>query len=485
MQDPSSPIRRPLRCAIYARISRDRVGAGLGVARQIEDCLKLVQQLGGVVTATYEDNDISAYSGKHRPGYQGLLRAMRDRQIDAVIVWHGDRLHRSMGELEEYGAVSEDIPTYTVRSGPIDFTTPTGRLIARQLGAVASYHVEHSIEQLQAKKLQSARAGLPSGGNRAYGWNQDGMTLNEAEAPVVKEIVERFIAGDSWRSIALDLNARSIPTAKGKMWSAINVSNVAKLKRHYGIREHNGQEYKAAWTPLLSRETWDELQLAIKRGQAIYGKRSYSRKHLLTGFMFCGKCGGRMKVINAQQRDGSYSPAFSCRKFDHRGVEVGCGNVKRKKEPVEDLVVECLMYRLDTPDLSAMLESAKGDTQELKGLLHEHESQSLRLQEILNLYSTGELTFDEYKAGKTAAKTRLDVLGRELEQRSSRNPVGLIPAGKTVRKAWDEADLEWRRQLLDAVVEKVLIYPKQKGDGKARYKQWIFAVDRVEIKWKS
>ena len=475
------------RFAIYSRISRDRIGAGLGVERQQEDCEALVRELGGTVVAAYSDNDISAYSGKHRPGYEALLQSIKAGEIDAVAVWHQDRLLRRTIDLETYIDICQplNVATYTVKAGQLDLATPSGRAVAKTLAAWASYEVETSTDRVKAAKLQAAKSGKTSGGNRAYGWKQDGMTLNEAEAPVVKEIVERFIAGESWNTIALDLNTRSIPTAKGKMWAAINVSNVAKLKRHYGIREHNGQEYKAAWTPLLSRETWDELQLAIKRGQAIYGKRSYSRKHLLTGFVFCGKCGGRMKVINAQQRDGSYSPAFSCRKFDHRGVEVGCGNVKRKKEPVEDLVIECLMYRLDTPDLSAMLDSSKGDTQELKGLLREHETQGMRLQEILNLYSTGEMTFDEYKVAKTTATARLEELGRELERKSGTNKTSLIPAGQSVRDAWDKAGLEWRRQLLDAVVEKVLIYPKQKGDGKSRYKQWIFNVDRVEIKWKA
>jgi site-specific DNA recombinase len=36
----------PLRPAIYARISRDQAGEGLGVLRQLEDCRKLAADLG-------------------------------------------------------------------------------------------------------------------------------------------------------------------------------------------------------------------------------------------------------------------------------------------------------------------------------------------------------------------------------------------------------------------------------------------------------
>ena len=64
----------PNRAAIYCRISDDRAGAGLGVARQEADCRKLAEDRGLTVTQVYVDNDLSAYSGKPRPGYKALLR---------------------------------------------------------------------------------------------------------------------------------------------------------------------------------------------------------------------------------------------------------------------------------------------------------------------------------------------------------------------------------------------------------------------------
>ncbi|NHW45988.1 recombinase family protein [Paenarthrobacter sp. MSM-2-10-13] len=476
-----------MKFAVYGRISRDRVGAGLGVERQIADCRELVRALSGEVAAVFRDDDISAYSGKHRPGYEALLEAIKNREVDAVAVWHQDRLLRRTIDLENYIEVCQplNVATHTVKAGQLDLTTPAGRAVAKTLAAWASYEVETSTDRVKAAKLQAAKAGKSSGGNRAYGWLQNGMEQHPDEAPVVREIIKRFISGDSWNSIALDLNERNIPTAKGKMWTAINVSNVAQLPRHYGFRSHNGQEYKAAWEPLLSQDTREDLLLAIKRGQAIHGKRTYARKHLLTGFIFCGVCGNKMSIINAQQRDGSYSPAFNCRKKDHRGQEVGCGKVKRKKDPVEDLVIDCIMYRLDTPELGELLAGGEAETPELKQLMRDHESQSQRLQEILSLYSTGEMDFNEYKVAKTTAQDRLEALGRELERKTSKRTVANIPAGQTVREAWEKSDLMWKRQLVDALIEKVLIYPKQPGDGKARYKQWIFNPDRVEIRWKA
>ncbi|MFQ6194156.1 recombinase family protein [Streptomyces sp. NPDC000405] len=61
------------RAAIYVRISQDRGGAGLGVARQEADCRALCAQKGWDVVDVYPDNDVSAYSGAPRPKWQELL----------------------------------------------------------------------------------------------------------------------------------------------------------------------------------------------------------------------------------------------------------------------------------------------------------------------------------------------------------------------------------------------------------------------------
>ena len=110
----------PMRAVIYCRISKDRAGAGLGVERQRDDCQALADALGWTVVFVYEDNDISAYSGKPRPQYQAMLQALRDGKADAIIAWHTDRLHRSPIELETFISVCEThhVTVRTVQAWP-------------------------------------------------------------------------------------------------------------------------------------------------------------------------------------------------------------------------------------------------------------------------------------------------------------------------------------------------------------------------------
>src|SRR4030095_5993411 len=85
----------------YCRISADKTGAGLGVERQAADCRDLAMRLGLGDPEVLTDNDLSAYSGKRRPGYQQLLEGLKAGRCGAVLVWHRDRLCRNVRDLED------------------------------------------------------------------------------------------------------------------------------------------------------------------------------------------------------------------------------------------------------------------------------------------------------------------------------------------------------------------------------------------------
>lgn len=55
--------------AVYARISSDQDGRALGVQRQLADCRRAAEAVGG----EYVGKGISAYSGKRGPAYERML----------------------------------------------------------------------------------------------------------------------------------------------------------------------------------------------------------------------------------------------------------------------------------------------------------------------------------------------------------------------------------------------------------------------------
>jgi site-specific DNA recombinase len=320
------------RAAIYVRISDDREGAGLGVRRQEEDCRLLAATQAWSVVDVISDNDLSAYSGKPRPGYRRLLDSLRAGHLDAVVVWHADRLHRSPVELEEFIGLCEERGTRveTVRAGRVDFATPSGRMVARMLGTAARYESEHKADRIRRKAEELALAGKVSGGGtRPYGYADDRVTVVEDEAEVIRECARRVLAGEPLGALVTELNARGIPTVTGKAWQNHTLKRVLTSARISGQREHHplaagrprapgrGEiRADAVWPAIISKADTARLRDALANPSR--ARVTPARTYLLTGLLSApGAAPGWWGVLVRTAR-----PATSARRSRGRtGVE--------------------------------------------------------------------------------------------------------------------------------------------------------------------
>jgi site-specific DNA recombinase len=291
------------RAAVYVRISQEKTGAGLGVKRQEDDCRALADRLGWTVSWVFCDNDVSAYSGKRRPDYEAMLAEIADGKVDAVLAWHPDRLHRSPKELERYIDVCEAgrVPTHTVQAGLWDLSSPSGQLVARQLGAVARYESQHKSERVKAARIQSAKRGQWHGGLRPYGYEPDGVTVRPDEAAEVAKMVDAIASGQSLRSVVRDLNARKVPTATGRdRWQSKTVREMLMRPRLAGLSEHNGQVVgKAVWPALVDQTVWRTVVSILSnpaRATANGERLGRGVSWLGSGIYRCAVCGGTLKV---------------------------------------------------------------------------------------------------------------------------------------------------------------------------------------------
>lgn len=93
MQPPSA-IGRPLRVALYCRVSTSDQRVDL----QLDALRALAQQRGWDIQNTYIDHGWSGVNAK-RPQLAEMLRAVGRGQVDVVAVWRMDRLGRSTRDL--------------------------------------------------------------------------------------------------------------------------------------------------------------------------------------------------------------------------------------------------------------------------------------------------------------------------------------------------------------------------------------------------
>jgi site-specific DNA recombinase len=458
--------------AIYVRISDDKTGAGLGVTDQEQDCRQLAERLGWSVVAVFKDNDLSAYSGKPRPGYRDLLAALRTGEASAVLCWHTDRLHRSLVELEEYIAVCQprEIPTQTVKAGPLDLATPSGRLMARQLGAFARFESEHHSDRAKRRRLEAAMDGRWLGGLRPYGYGVDGTTVIESEAQIVRWMAGEVLKGTSLRSIARTLNGEGTFTSTGKPWSARAVAGLLKRPRNAGLSQHLGEPIAPArWPAILDEGTWRGV-CAVLGDTSRNTTTSRARKWLGSSLYLCGVCGEPVRsnvAVAGQHRSSSYTcPAFHVRR-----------NARDLDEFVEAVVVE----RLSRPDAADLL--VPDQTGDVAALLAQDAGLEARLGEQGRLHADGVIDTVTLAAGQARIRELREQVTNQLAAVTRGSVLAGVADAEDPARAWMGLDLSRKRAVVDVLMT-VTINRTRRGGARVKGKRSAFDPSSVEITWK-
>lgn len=515
-----------MRAAIYARISSDRVGAGLGVARQIEDCLALAERHGFEVVKTLEDNDISAWSGKPRPGYQALLESMRAGEVDAVLCWHTDRITRSARDLEDVidACDRHEVTIHAVTAGILDLSTPMGQLQARIAGAVAKHESDQKAERIRRKHRELAETGRPASLGGSYGYHLDG-TVNESQAIVIRDLVVRLLAGESLRSLTASLNERGIATTKGgDTWHASTVRAILSSGRICGWREWTPRRpatkeerstwdgkprrgwamgplvAEGAWEPIISREQTDQVRALLNDP----ARKDTKRRHYLlsAGILKCGRCGKTMnhKVDTRRNRvaardsegnvlrneagnivravDPSAVPHSASRYACIKQSARGCGGISVSCPDVDYLVTEAIFAALGGVSLAPKPECPTDqELAKIRGKIAEAET--LLVQVGID-HADGLIGRAEWLAMRQRLEANLDTLRLTLPRTGEHQILADLPTGgDDLRAFWPEMGLDRQRAVVQAVIDRVIVHPFSGPHGTPR-----FDPKRIEIVWR-
>lgn len=459
--------------AIYARISNDPEGDRLGVNRQVDDCRKEAERRGWPVADLYVDDDKSAWSGKVRPEYRRLVDDIEARRIDAVLFWHPDRLTRIPIEMEAFAEVcrrnSVEVAWMGGELAPRD---SDGLLLLRILSAVASDSSAKTSKRIKRKNEERAAQGLPTGGGtRPFGYRPDRVTVDPVEAVLVREAVDRVLAGDSVRAIATDWNTRGIPTAAGKRWTVETLRRMLYSARLSAQREHLGEIVAPGkWEAIITPEETARLR-------AILDERTRTRtrpvrRYLLSGLLRCDLCGA--PLVSRPQANGDRR--YVCAKGPGHS---GCGRLAINAEPVEAFIEAAVLVQLDAPAVAAALAaaaSADAATAAEHDALRQDREQ---LDELADLYGRKVIGRSEWLAARAPIEARIDAANRKLSRMS--RSAALDPyVGKSgaLRTAWPTLPLNRQRSIVSSLLDRAVVRSAVRG-------RTTFDSDRIEPVWRA
>lgn len=160
MQNPSRS-RRPLRAALYARVSTDRQST----ENQLRELHQAADRQSWEVVGEFVDTGISGAKGrKDRPQLDALLKGVARRDFDVVASWSVDRLGRSLIDLvsllQELHATGVDL--YLHQQG-VNSTTPAGRALFGMMGVFAEFERGMIQERVKSGMARAKERGTKSG----------------------------------------------------------------------------------------------------------------------------------------------------------------------------------------------------------------------------------------------------------------------------------------------------------------------------------
>jgi DNA invertase Pin-like site-specific DNA recombinase len=444
----------------YVRLSLDKDGSQLGVARQEEEIRALAKSEGIPVGRVFADNSVSAFSGASRPAYEAMRAAAKRQEFSILYVYATDRLYRRLSDLEELVNEFETagVTVRSVKSGRINLATADGRLHARLLAAVAQHESEKKSERIVSRNRQRTTVERKSSASqRPFGLEFTSepsvFAVHPTEGAAVQEVFRRFNNGESMRQIAIWLNESGFTGTSGSPFAANRVSDILTNCRYAGLVKWRGQivgESKGD-PALVTRADYESAQTRL----ATNVKRGRPQSSLFGGLskLKCGLCQGNLTHSSNKRKDGK-ELTYACQ---------NAREVARKRESIDNTVLLTIDTWL-TARRERLLEAFE---QSLSGSNAEVEALEQRLAALAGIFASGGLNEVDYAATVNEIRKRLTALSV---------PASVADPLEQARKAAREQThvlslpLAAQRALVTELVDTVVI-------GKGR------GIEAIDINW--
>ena len=389
-----------MRAAIYARKSNDQSSVAdehRSVARQIAHARAYAERKGWTVLdeQVHQDEAISGAEFAKRPGFLRLMNAalQRPRPFDVLVMSEESRLGREA--IETAYALKQLISAgvrvfFYLEDRERTLQTPTDKLLMSVTAFADELERERARQRTHDALTRKARAGHVTGG-RVFGYDNVPVTgtdgerthvdrrVNEAQAVVVRRIFELAASGLGKRRIALQLNEAGVPTPRAQRgrpmaWCPASIVEILNRDLYRGEVVWNKSQKRDAWGRTSPRpraeaewirQTRDDLRIVPEAlWVATHARLSRRREkysggpghppnagrpvagtaspYLLTGFVECGQCGGRLGVRTRAHGRRRHA-RMACSYYVTRGTTV-CTN---KTEPPLDALNELVIAAIE------------------------------------------------------------------------------------------------------------------------------------------
>lgn len=318
---------RQLRVAAYCRVSTKQEEQLNSYEVQVKHYTERIQsEPKWMLVGIYADKGITGTSVKKRDEFNKMIRKCKQGKIDMIITKSIARFARNTVDCLTHTRMLKDlgVDVYFEEQG-IHSTDPGAEFYITIYGSIAQSESENISANVIWGKEQSAREGKVSFHYKnflGYRKGEDGQPeIDPEQAAIVRLIYEKFLAGDSYSTIAQYLMEDGIQTPAGKeKWSESTIRSILSNERYKGdavinktfitdclskkVQVNKGERPKyyvennhpaIIDAATFSRVQEERARRSGKRKVKQVGTKTeqgkYCGKYALTELLLCGECG--------------------------------------------------------------------------------------------------------------------------------------------------------------------------------------------------
>ena len=314
---------RPVRCAIYTRVSTDQGLEqdfnSLDAQHDAAEAYIRSQAHAGwtLIRARYDDGGYSGGSTE-RPALQQLLADVRARKVDVIVVYKVDRLTRSLADFAKLVELFDGHGVSFVSvTQQFNTTTSMGRLTLNVLLSFAQFEREVTSERIRDKIAASKRKGLWVGGMVPLGYatKDRKIVVVEDEAERVRIIFRRYLELGSLNLLMADLGDRGIATkvrshSTGRTIGGIPftrgpLAHLLRNRFYIGEVAYKDEVFPGAQSAILDRDLFDAVQAKLDDQLTNYTASRAKSEALLIGRIYDDR-GNRMSPSHVRKQGLRY-----------------------------------------------------------------------------------------------------------------------------------------------------------------------------------
>lgn len=443
--------------ALYIRVSTDyQFEEGYSVDAQKE---KLEQWCKLRDITEYEFFIDGGFTGSNidRPEMKRLIEMITQEKILHVVVYKLDRLSRSQ---KDTIYLLEDIfipnkTEFVSINENFDTTTPYGKAMIGILSVFAQLERENIRERTRMGMYERVKSGLWMGGGRVpFGYDYDkekNILVPNENAEDVRQIYDLYLKGYSLGQL----------TKIFSLSSDAHIAHILDRVTYLGKINYRNEILEGQHEAIIDELVWYKVQEERNRRSR---KSITHSPYLLTGIIYCGKCGAKMryqKWTKTSTKIYCYSQQSSKQNLIK---DPNCDNLRYDCEEIEKRVIQDLFKM--TKEKSGINKIVATNQSTIKTMQIKYDRISSKIKRLYNLYADNgdKLLLETIKENQEELVAVSKSLDNEKKIQNITNEINdRQEAIMKIESMWNKMTVSEKQAILRTCIEKVVITGEKIG----------------------